>query len=64
MSEPEPDFREWGKRLLAKPRGTLPEPSAYRLRRKITAMIEHPDTPPAERQAAIDALARLDRKLP
>lgn len=61
-SSPEPDFREWGRRLLSKPRSALPEPAIYRRRRKLTAVIEHPDTLPAERQAAISALERLDRK--
>lgn len=61
MTAPEIDFREWGRRLLAKPRLALPEPKVYRRRRAITAIIEHPDTLPAERQAAIRALERLDR---
>jgi hypothetical protein len=57
----EPDFREWGRRLLAKPRATLPEPKVYALRQKIRAVIAHPATSPAERQAAVRALERLDR---
>jgi hypothetical protein len=64
MTEPEPDFREWGRRLLAKPRGRLPEPAVYRKRAKIRAVIAHPETSPAEKQAAIRALERLDRSLP
>lgn len=63
MSSPEPDFREWGRRLLAKPRVDLPEPAIYRKRRAITAIIEHASTTPAEKQAAIRALERLDRSL-
>jgi hypothetical protein len=58
----EPDFREWGRRLLAKPRGSLPEPKVYALRQKIRAVIAHPSTAPAERQAAVRALERLDRE--
>jgi hypothetical protein len=63
MSDAEPDFREWGRRLLAKPRGRLPEPKLYARREKIRALIAHPDTPPAERQAAIKALAGIDRQM-
>lgn len=62
-SAPEPNFREWGRKLLATPRVTLPEPAVYRKRRAITAMIEHPSTTPAEKQAAIRALERLDRSI-
>ena len=61
MTAPEPDFREWGRRLLSKPRSKLPEPSIYSRRRKLAALIAHPDTNPHERQAAVRALERLDR---
>ena len=63
MSSPEPDFREWGRRLLAKPRVDLPEPAISAKRRKIAAVIAHPETTPAEKQAAIRALERLDRSI-
>ena len=61
MSAPEPDFREWGRRLLSKPGRKLPTPAVYAKRKKLRAMIAHPDTNPHERQAAIRALERLDR---
>lgn len=61
MSSPEPDFREWGRRLL-RHRGTLPEPKLYARRRKLAALIAHPETNPHERQAAIRALEALDRQ--
>ncbi len=62
MSSPEPDFREWGVRLLSKPGRRLPEPSVYARREKIRAVIADERTSPSERQAAIRALERLDRK--
>ena len=61
MSSTEPDFREWGRRLLSKPGRKLPTPTVYAKREKIRAVIAHPDTTPAERQAAVRALERLDR---
>lgn len=58
----ETDFREWGRRLLSKPRVSLPTPATYSKREKIRAVIADPNVTPAERQAAISALERLDRK--
>ena len=62
MSAPEPDFREWGRRLLSKPGRKLPAPSVYAKREKIRAVISDPNATAGERQAAIRALERLDRK--
>lgn len=60
----EPDFAAWGRRLLSKPGRKLAEPAVYSKRAKIRAVIAHPQTTPAEKQAAIRALERLDRRSP
>ena len=65
MAQAKPDTGEWERYIKSVLRDPLKEARLVRstelAERKIQALIDHPDTPDAERQAAIRAIARKRR---